>query len=100
MNEPAETATADESDLARVRRFFERRGYVNSCPVCQQTRWTVLQADGLMPAVMVLQKDGGLSIPPPSVPTYTIICDTCGYMRSFARYVVDMALNSPEGSPS
>jgi hypothetical protein len=75
--------------VGRVRGFLEKRGVSNACPFCGQSAWTVVNDGTADPGLLMLRQDQAFPIPPPALPTYTLVCNNCAFVRSHAKLMID-----------
>jgi hypothetical protein len=75
--------------IGRVSRFLEKRGVSNACPFCAQSAWTVVNDGFADPALVMVRRDQAFSVPPPALPTYTLVCNNCAFVRSHAKLMID-----------
>ena len=64
-----------------------------NCEVCSQNNWSV--ADQAV-TLLVSNLEGGISLPPPNIPTAALVCNNCGNVRLFSLAVLGL-LEKKEG---
>ena len=64
-----------------------------NCEVCGQNNWSV--GDQAV-TLLVSNLEGGISLPPPNIPSAALVCNNCGNVRLFALGVLDI-LEQKEG---
>jgi len=65
----------------------------SNCELCGQNNWSV--ADQAV-TLLVSNLEGGISLPPPHIPTAALVCNNCGNVRLFALSVLGL-LEKKEG---
>ncbi len=73
----------------RLRHFFTLRGVSSECPACKHTSWSVAVEGGLTAALIMTNEAAETTLPTPVLPTYTLACNNCGFLRSHAKAIVD-----------
>ena len=64
-----------------------------NCEVCGQNNWSV--ADQAV-TLLVSNLKGGISLPPPNIPSAALVCNNCGNVRLVALGVLGL-LDQKEG---
>jgi hypothetical protein len=65
-----------------------------NCEVCAQNNWSV--ADQAV-TLLVSNLEGGISLPPPNIPSAALVCNNCGNVRLFALSVLGLLENKEGG---
>lgn len=69
-----------------------------TCPSCGKNNWAAQGEDGHAVEVLVpLLQPQGFQIPPPGIPAITVVCMNCGYIRFYAKMILEGPL-APGGS--
>lgn len=83
------TPTTSELDFASVseddfRDFLMEKVKNHACPCCLTNNWAILSAPNMNFGILAIPKNGGFSMPPPTIPVMGIACNACGYIRQHA----------------
>jgi hypothetical protein len=83
-----------ETDVERIRRYFDVRGFSHECPVCHTSGWTVIQ-DPVLESIIVFRLPSGSPSGQSAIfPVISTHCANCGYVRQFSRAAVDKYLGT------
>jgi predicted RNA-binding Zn-ribbon protein involved in translation (DUF1610 family) len=79
----------EQTEAAAIYDRIRRNSSKEHCPFCGDRDWFVLDVPG-DETVAVVSRRG-------EVPTYTLICENCGFLRQHARDVVDGRIGKRAG---
>lgn len=75
--------TIDLKDITndQIIKFLEENSTNHKCPVCEGTRWDVMNDKKHIVGMIALPKDGSVTFPPGTLPVAAVQCRNCGYLR-------------------
>ena len=73
---------------------LKERGAKASCEICDQNNWAVTDQPG---SVIIEDKSGSWTVPPPRIPAAVLICNNCGNIRLHAMGVMGKMETDEEG---
>lgn len=75
--------------LEQLIAFYNEKSVSASCNVCGKDKWTLLEApDEYSFAIGSTRTDGGLTVPFPTVPVVTLMCENCYNLRIHAAHPI------------
>jgi len=79
---------AESITEADINAFLKDKKAEIDCPSCHQNTWSAIAQNW---TVMVpIQESADYKIPPPHVPAFAMICNNCGFIKFFARRVIEI----------
>ena len=73
------------SKAEKIIKQLQAKNAYHSCPTCGWHEWSVVDPEKDGYVMTTLTTDPNImSVPQPHIPTYAIICDSCGYIRFHA----------------
>jgi hypothetical protein len=72
--------TADQ-----VTQFMNAKTVVHTCASCLKNNWNILIDPMTEFGYLGLIREGGFVVPPPFIPCVLVLCQECGYMKTYAK---------------
>lgn len=77
--------------------FFADKSIPAECPSCGDNNWnTCAQIEDDVPVLIALSDTLGLRFGPRAIPLFALICNNCGFVRTYARQVIYSWLKAKE----
>lgn len=81
----------NEVSISDLRAFLTAKGASWTCPVCSTLKWSAAietNSDHHVPSLLGIHKTSGELIGADVVQLTLLICDNCGYIRTFSRSAI------------